>query len=370
MNTTKHLIKTSSHLTRYDIFELYGSTWLRDVLCVFVLAPLSAFGAFFNLISMIILYRKKFKSRPLYTYLKVFTLNSLGLNLIEMGLTSVLSFRFMEFSYKSPLPSYFMCYFYIPFMNVLVLYGIVLEIYISFERNSQFSAKFKYLLNYNPVKVCLVTFLACFLINIQHFFVGKPVTEYHVIKSSHVLKINYFNFTKFSVSLSGIIINSIVYIFRDVVLFVVQIVFNLITIVLLKNHLNNKNIILKRTKQHKEPLLLSSKSTETTHATKIEPTFRNIKHVKIKKYKSISKVDQNLSIMFIVMTFFTAFEHLFLLAMIYLVTFHRTKKSVLFAMVANIVISFKHASNFFLYLLFNKVFRVEFKKFIGIDSEI
>ena len=71
-----NLINSSAHLTKYDIFSMYRSTWLRDALCVYVLGPLSLFGAFFNLISMIILYRKKFKSRPLYTYLKV--LHDLG----------------------------------------------------------------------------------------------------------------------------------------------------------------------------------------------------------------------------------------------------------------------------------------------------
>ena len=340
-----NLINSSAHLTKYDIFSMYRSTWLRDALCVYVLGPLSLFGAFFNLISMIILYRKKFKSRPLYTYLKVFTLNSLCLNLIELGVTSALSFRYIEFSYKSRLPSFFMCYVYMPFINILILNSIILEIYISIERNSQFSAKFKYFfLNYSPVKVCLATFMACFAMNFQHFFVSTPITGYHVINSKEMLKINFFKLNKFSTSLPVLIINSLVYMFRDFLLFLVQICFNIITTVLLKNHLNNKNIILKRSEQS-ENLLINT------------------------KIMSQSKIDQNLSIMVMLMTLFTAFEHLFLLTMIILLTFYGKNKSILFAMIANIVISFKHGSNFFLYLSFNKVFRIEFKKFIGIDAE-
>ena len=340
------------YLSREAVFDLYGSK-LREHLCNFIMAPLNILGVIANLVSLAVLCNKKFSSKGLYTYFIVHTINSLLINLLQCFESIALNFRTFEFTYKTSYSGYFQSFVYIPLLNLLVLYGIILEVCVTIERNSQFSAKFKCLVKYKARNVCIILFFLCFAINFSHFFVGRPAVFKHKLNSTEILEIHFFKVTNFSKSLPGMTINSLVYFFRDIILFIVQIVLNMMTIYLLRQHLKNKKSILKKksvlknnrkdSPSRKEP---ESKSIIITHSTR--KTF-------------ITKVDKNTTIMVVIMASITAMEHIFLLLMIYSVTLNENKTSYLIATVSCIFISIKHFSNFFLYFSFNKIFRSELK---------
>jgi hypothetical protein len=151
--------------------------------------------------------------------------------------------------------------------------------------------------------------------------------------------------------LPGMTINSLVYLFRDIILFIVQIVLNIMTIYLLRQHLKNKKNILK-----KKSLIKKEKSDLPQRK---ESRSIVIKHSKKKPF--ITQVDKNTTIMVVIMASVTAMEHIFLLLMIYSVTINESNTSYLIATIACIFISIKHFSNFFLYFSFNKIFRSELK---------
>ena len=64
MNNLNNLTptNTTSYLTKDQIFELYGSTIIKDGLVFFALMPLSIIGMIFNSISLIVFNKEKFSS--------------------------------------------------------------------------------------------------------------------------------------------------------------------------------------------------------------------------------------------------------------------------------------------------------------------
>ena len=339
------------YLSHEAVFNLYGSK-LREHLCNFVMAPLNMLGVFANLVTLAVLSNKKFSSKGLYTYFIVHTINSLLINLLQCFESIALNFRTFEFTYKASYSGYFQSFVYIPLLNLLVLYGIILEVCVTIERNSQFSAKFKCLVKYRARNVCIILFLICFAINFSHFFVGRPAVFKHKLNSTEILEIHFFKVTNFSKSLPGMTINSLVYLFRDIILFIVQIVLNIMTIYLLREHLKNKKNILTKKRTDKND----------TRGLPLRKESRSIKIKHSKKKPFITKVDKNMTIMVVIMALVTAMEHIFLLLMIYSVTLNENNTSFLIAVISCIFISIKNLSNFFLYFSFNKIFRSELIK--------
>jgi hypothetical protein len=346
---------TTSYLTKDQIFELYGSTIIKDGIVFFALMPLSIIGIIFNSISLIVFYKEKFSSITLYDYLKVYTWNSIFINLVQLLVVSGQSFRFLSLSYSSKLPGYYMAYVYIPGLNILILFGVLLEVCIVIERISQFSTGFKYILKFKVRNLCLAFFVFSFVLNIQNFFAGRPSTNQHQLNSTTFINISYFRVTKFSRSLTWAITNGVVFSFRDMILLILQLILNIKSINLLRKHIRNKKEILERS--IKKCLLK-------------EEGEKNI--VRTRQFKInglVTKQDQNLIIMTVFMTFITILEHLFFLLMISLITIYENSFAFFIASLANLFIAFKYSSNFFIFFIFNKNFRLEFKNLILNKSE-
>ena len=306
-------------------------------------------------------------SNTFYSYLRFYTINSIFICFIQVLFVSGQSFRYFSFSYSSPILGYCISFIYIPSINILILFAVLLEICISIERNAQFSEKnkFKCILKHKTKKVCILLFVFSFVISSQHFFIGRPSKNIHKIDSNTTIEVNFFKMTNFSKSVTGMIINSIEYFFRDVVLLIVQIILNVISIHLLRKQIKMKKQLHEKSSESANKLI--KKKTKKTSfivkpfksAEKQGYYTNNIKHFKISGI--ITKAEQNLTIMVVIMTFTTALEHLFLLLMIYFVTINEDKNSFLISAISNIFISIKYSSNFFVFYSFNKNFKIELK---------
>ena len=344
-----------TYLSIDEIFELYGSTWLKDALCFFVCLPLSFIGIVLNSTSWLVLKRDKFLSNTFYSYLRFYTINSIFICFIQVLFVSGQSFRYFSFSYKSPILGYCTSFIYIPSINIFILFAVLLEICISIERNAQFSEKnkFKCILKHKAKNVCILLFVFSFVISSQHFFIGRPSNNVHKLDSNTTIEINFFKMTNFSKSVSGMIINSIEYFFRDVVLLIVQIILNVISIHLLRKQIKTKNDLHQKSSENASKLLKKKSFIKQTSKS----SDKNVKHFKIAGI--ITKAEQNLTIMVVIMTFTTVLEHLFLLLMIYFVTINEDKNSFLISAISNIFISIKYSSNFFIFYSFNRNFKFE-----------
>ena len=154
-------------LSKSEWLEKLGFTWLMDGLYIFLVAPFDLLGMLLNLISFIVLCRPVFKKIPLFSYLKVYFINSLLVNLIEFLVLFAHGYCILDFP-NSPIVSFFFVYFYVPFLNASIMFGSFLDICISIERILHFTNKLNFMCKYSTLKISLILLsLLAYFLNFQ-----------------------------------------------------------------------------------------------------------------------------------------------------------------------------------------------------------
>ena len=346
MNTSN---STVVYVNKDQYLRSIGSTWIRDSIVLFGITPICFFGVLFNLTTFKVLSTKKFYKLNLYTYLRVYSLNSALDNFLCLFFFVSNCQRYFEFCYSGPFPSYYLSYVYVPLRNSFLFMASLLDICISVERNSQFLPILKPILKFNPRYVCLTLISITAAVNLQYYFLNTPTAIDLKLNSTTNLRYYFSKPSDFSKSLPGTILNNSTYIFRDVVLLAFQTILNIIMLIYFKRHLNAKQKIV----------LGHEKVKHEDHDTKVN-------EVQSKIEQKLSKSDRNLTLPVVVITLFTSVEHIFQNVSIVYLTFFRGETSYLFICIATLIICFKNFSNLIIFSTFNKVFRVELKKFFGV----
>ena len=286
-NTTLQ-IQNSNYSTEVKWYELYGSTWLIDSICLFILFPLSTIGFLLNLINFTVLRKKKFQVLPIFSYLKYYSINSSFVNFISMLLVIKTCKTYFDIFNNTIVTQIIICYIYIPFVNIFIFLGAALDIGVTLERNSQFF-KVKNTLILKPRNMVLALLFFSVLINFQYFFITKPTILHLNINITTKTIINSFETTEFSSSLIGLILNSAGLIFRDVILLILQLKLSIKTIFLLRKHL-----------EFKIENMFSLNETNIS-----VNTMASVNH--------INKANKNLTVMVTIMGLLTCLEHTSLL---------------------------------------------------------
>ena len=335
-----------TYLTEAEWYELYGSTWLIDSICFFVLFPLSTIGIFLNLINYLVLSNKKFKVNPIFLYLKYYSFNSSIINFVCALLVIKTCKTYFYIFNNTIITQVIICYFYIPFVNMFVFLSATLDIAITLERNSQFF-KSKNISISKSIHIVLVLLFVSILINVQYFFIAYPTSVYLNVNATAKIRIYTFSTTEFSSSFTGIILNSMGLIFRDVILLIVQLALSIKTIFLLRRHFTSKQ----------NSMFPFNGNYKLVNTTALVHSIGN----------RISKANKNFSVMVTIMGLLTCFEHISLLIGYAYITF--VEYSFLVFLFSALIISFKHFSNFILFYKFNHLFRTELKTLFKIQSE-
>ena len=330
--------KTNSsefYLTKDEWFKIFGSSWIRDSLCLFAILPINLFGFLFNMLSLFIFTRKTFNKKPLYTYLRAYTINCMLLNFLLIFLFTANSYRYIEFSYSNWIPAYYISYVYVPLLNIGLFYSSILDLCICIERNSQFITKFKRIFKFSSFKICLVLLLVTFLLNVHFFFANFPTYAQIKLDSTTNLTIYYSSNANFTTSLAGIVLTNTVLVLRDLICLLIQTILNIALIVSFKNQLNKKKKIV------------TSNPTE----------------------QSISKADRRLTLMVIIMFLIETVEHVLQnVSAVYFIFFYGYTSFIIISF-SGLVISLKCFSNIFLFYNFNKLFKLEFQKLLKFFSK-
>ena len=138
------------------------------------------------------------------------------------------------------------------------------------------------------------------------------------LNKTETFRIYYFLYTDFGQSLTGNILNFSTYAIRDLLILLLQSCLNIMSVVFLKRHLKNKSQILYHNSSNKPT---SNGDSNITLSTQI--------------VKNISKADQNLSIMVIILTILSSFEHLFLISAVIIYGYVKNETTFLFTLASD-----------------------------------
>jgi hypothetical protein len=341
----------------------FGYTLLTNSLYLYIITPISIIGMVLNLLSLYILCKKKFLKNQLYTYLRVYTLNSLMINSLESLFFLRHSFDYFEIS-SSIITSYFTSYIYFPLINITFLNASLLDIFLSMDRAFQTFQKFNRL---TPNQVCFILMIVSILANLQYFFLVRP--SYIDINlnqnyQSH-LRIYYLQNTEFSTSLIGKALNYSFYFLRDILIVTIEICLNVYALSILKKYLKlikgrcfNKNNNYACSNRNTYELVINCQKRLSYNSIYTrEDDFKKFYII-----QQISRVDQKVTIMIVAMCSLSILGHVFFITMSIYLNYGHNQTYFLLGITASFSITLKHLLNFFIYYSFDKKFRDEFKR--------
>jgi len=224
-------------------------------------------------------------------------------------------------------------YFYVPVYTTVYFFNSFLDVYISMERIALFLPLFGRI-NANSWKIiCSILFASCLAINFPYFFYFVP-HNYEVELDNHeMFSIYSWILTDFADSLAGKIVAYVIYFIRDVLTLLLEVTLNIFSLIEMKRHVDKKKNVVYN--------------------------LENAQNSNVGR--NLSKADHNMTFMVLVMCLLSVLQHIGFLACTgyYLQSQNLLAYSICYA--SNQIISIKHASNFFLFILFNSLFRKNVK---------
>ena len=339
MNSSSNNQTFVFYLSKSQWINYLGSPILIDQTNLYFLTPLSLIGAMLNLLSFIVFSQKDFSSINLCSYLKILTLNSLVVSLLQSTVPLFTSYRFFEFTNTAQMIDYY-SYLYFPFISVTYTFGNIIDIIINLERILQLKKKTDYFEKLNTKIVCLFLFVVCIVLNIPLFLTYTPANKQLPTGPKSFFTIYYNSFTQFSSSLAGKITAYLLYALRNIIIYFIEIVVNVVLISSLKSFLKKK---------------LTLTGTLNKSSLKGASNEQN-------KLKNDNKhADHKATVMVLIICMLSTLEHSFYIAYTFYNLFRFDFISNTLFVVSNFLITFKHFFNIFLFCIFNKVFRKNFR---------
>lgn len=340
----------------------FASVWPLNSIYLFVILPLGLIGFFLNILCFYILKHNDFEKISIYGYFKVITINSALLCLFQSTVFISQTHRYFHFSNTNEANLY-ATLVYLPVSNVILIFGSILDICISLERCSIFYTKFKVLIKQKVNLVCLILFIVSILIGLPYFFINWPEDVDFDIGKNKFFKLWYWDITTFGRSLAGQILTYGNFFIRDVLFLSVELGLNIFSIALLRNYFINKAKLVGNSNQlsHQIPLK-SNIDTNSTDTQNVAALSNSVCTINVTHTKNLSAQEKNLTIMIIIMCFFSIIIHIFYLIVGVFLFFSDsllTSSTGAFVVFTSIL---KHMSNIIFLFLFNVKFRKRFKK--------
>ena len=348
------------YLTKAQWYEIFGYSLTLDSFILFLATPVSLAGIVLNMLSFYILSNKKFEFKIIFSYLRVYSFNSMLLCLV---LSTYFSSTYNYFdATNSFLSRAYTSKVYIPIVTVLAFFSGFLDILISVERLLDFYPHIKKTIS---LKSCFILMFVVVVITLPYFFIYYPAHIDVNLSETETFRLHYIGLSEFGHSSTGEVVNYALFFIKDVLTFIVEIVLNVSILVLLKKNLNKIKLmirdddskLLKSSQQQTSSMGKSDSSTQLTFKT----SNSYAKFLASRKNKSIT-------IMVVVISVFSGFAHISTIMCNSCLAIAQNSLSSSFCFSAIFFLAFKSFSNFFIFLFFNSIFYAEMKKLIGVKS--
>jgi ABC-type multidrug transport system fused ATPase/permease subunit len=371
MNQTNSSYYDYYNSTNY-VFNSIGETATNDALYLFLITSVSLIGFILNIINLVVFNNCNLPDMPLYKYLNIYALNGIIVNFAYIFEFLSASFRYIPFATSYPAQVYY-SFILIPIVSTGYFYSTVLDIIITMDRISCFSGRVKSIMIFTAYKTCAIAFILVFILNFPYFLIYEPRPFYNPKTLVLVGWLN--NLTPFATSQIGIIFTFLVYVIRDLGLLVVEIILNFVSICFLRQHLKKRSRLLKKSllkasaalpravlKPRKSILGDLNVITDVRQPDLIAEVIHKISRTRSLSVGSACKTtllaDRNSTLMTVCLSGLTLLDHCtWLTSTIFPYLSSNIYVYYFLSVLADLILTFKQASNFFVFFTFNKIFR-------------
>jgi hypothetical protein len=164
---------SNNDLSELSLFKI-GSTLTFDSIYLYFVSPIAFISFCLNLFSIFIINKIKTNSnnhRNLYTYFKLYLINSSLLSFIVIFSFYSYSPRYFQFALNY-LARIYRCHIVNSLATTLYFYSNIFDLIITFERLSIFMHHLDFFKRKSPYTISLIGLIACTIINSPIFFFG------------------------------------------------------------------------------------------------------------------------------------------------------------------------------------------------------
>jgi hypothetical protein len=226
-----------------------GSTRTNDSIYIFIIIPLCTIGFILNMVNFGIIYKKDFQNITIFKYLKFYLLNSLVLNVLN--LLNFLSFapRYLDFNLSIGIASrIYRCKILKYVVTSFIYHRDILDCIIACERLANFmvETRMKEVIKYSPNMINILFLMYSFLVNAPTFFEFTIKTDSEidqVLYSKDMDLIKAFKICgreEFFTTRPGQLILIILFILRELVTLIFQVIASILTLIYFRKYLNKR----------------------------------------------------------------------------------------------------------------------------------
>jgi hypothetical protein len=341
----------------FEEFLLQNANYAYSVITAYFGLPISIAGFVLNLWSLKIFTSSNYTRSTFNTYLRTYCLCGASIELVQVPLL-ILQNRYVFPQISNTFTSWNILNFFI-FRAALMLYVFrsFLDILITLEKIFVFRKQYGALLKLNPILICLIIFFISVLINIPTLFetmiIGVEVAlsekDRNATQLIPLLVPSVFVRTSFG----SILINTIT-VTRSFLPFVILVILDAVLINLFKSYFKKKRNLLGVSATS----MLDRAQTKTNMSSTTNDRYTKTKNSIIKSNKiNINHSERKQIIVTILICLLSIIESLLLCLLFIarqrplLLSFH------LISFLINIYQSIRYFSNYFIFLIFDSVFR-------------
>lgn len=343
-----------------DVLKTYGSTEFLDTFNLFPFTLIAIVSFLLNCLCFVVFMQKDFDILPLYTYLRVYSFANIMLCLPNLLNFTYSTYRYFSWSWSYEAQFYYNL-IYTPIISLSYFYGSVLDIIILLDRIATFDKRVKKIMNW-PRTMCLVSFIACLIINIPSYIQFDVILVDVKLNATTDLTFWFGGSSQFALSQigRGLILFNIA--FRDGFTLLVEIYLNIHSIILLKTYLARRKRILSVRNENasvmKTVINAGANTMQTGNSTNQRKSSGfNLFRKKSDSSKSRSSVDMHASVMVISMCFLSMTEHAISFANFLYPFFFTNLTTFILYTASNFFGPFKRLVGFFLFYFLNKIFK-------------
>jgi hypothetical protein len=363
--------------------EHLGSYFFIDILYMSLFVPVSCLGLILNLINLYIFFfhnkhKNDFKIQ-LYDYIRIYTITSILLNVLELVFVFSQCFRLLERISNTYVMQLYATFIYSPIHSTLTFFKFIIDILIIVERLITLNPKKKLskLRKIHPYKICLLVLLIIAPINSPYFlaYIPREILIFDLSNNTLIVRFHFIDRTIFANSLHGQIILHTLFAIRHVLTLSIEISLNIVSYFNLRNYLAKKcalissrfckqnqiSQILEENTKYSNKNMTPEKDLSTTTIIGNSLSTHEISDLKNRSKTCVN--EKNLSRMVIVLSLISIFHQIILITYCAYDIRHDDLTDYVLRFVANFSSALRHSTTFFIFFFYNKSFNTHFRIF-------
>jgi hypothetical protein len=217
-------------------YRQFGFGLYQDIVSL-SMSVTGTIGIVLNVLTLVILRSRAFDLK-LYTYLRVYVVNSIFICFWTAGIFMIMSRNVFKFP-NTFIPNFYHSILPLPLLSLSYIFEGFIDTLMSFERVTLLSNRFNWFNKRKPMFYCAISGFVSILTIIPYYFYYKVIKIVIPLNEIQVIELNYVGRLSHAIILERY--ENIFFCINDISPVILQIILSISAIILMKSYLKNRS---------------------------------------------------------------------------------------------------------------------------------